>query len=205
MSSPFAQELAAKRSLSRRALPAGWPPRLSDAELVAALEPPAPGVRVRAVLDTDTFNEIDDQFAIVQLLLSPERVDLRAIYAAPFFNDRAVSSVDGMEKSYEEILRLLARMGVDPAGLVHRGSCQPLQSWASPEPSEAATDLVKQALATPEGELLYVIAIGAITNVASALLLDPRIARRVVVVWLGGHANGWAHTLEYNLQVCVGL
>jgi inosine-uridine nucleoside N-ribohydrolase len=191
MSSPFAQELAAKRSLSRRALPAGWPPRLSDAELVAALEPPAPGVRVRAVLDTDTFNEIDDQFAIVQLLLSPERVDLRAIYAAPFFNDRAVSSVDGMEKSYEEILRLLARMGVDPAGLVHRGSCQPLQSWASPEPSEAATDLV--------------IAIGAITNVASALLLDPRIARRVVVVWLGGHANGWAHTLEYNLQVCVGL
>lgn len=43
----------------------------------------APRGRVRCVLDTDTFNEIDDQFAIVQMLLSADRLDLQAIYAAP--------------------------------------------------------------------------------------------------------------------------
>jgi len=39
--------------------------------------------RVRAVLDTDTYNEIDDQFALVQALLSPDRIALEAVYAAP--------------------------------------------------------------------------------------------------------------------------
>ena len=46
------------------------------------LQPPIG--RIRAVLDTDTYNEIDDQFAIVQTLLSAERIDLEGIYAAPF-------------------------------------------------------------------------------------------------------------------------
>jgi inosine-uridine nucleoside N-ribohydrolase len=45
-----------------------------------------------------------------------------------------------------------------------------------------------------------VVAIGAITNVASALLLAPDIAERIVVVWLGGHPHGWHHTREFNLQ-----
>ncbi|MFC1725309.1 hypothetical protein ACFL4T_06755 [candidate division KSB1 bacterium] len=45
-------------------------------------EPPAG--RVRMVLDTDTYNEIDDQFAVVYSLISPERLNVEAIYAAPF-------------------------------------------------------------------------------------------------------------------------
>ena len=48
---------------------------LSDAARLKLLEPP--GGKVRAVLDTDTYNEIDDQFAIVQMLLSPDSIDLR--------------------------------------------------------------------------------------------------------------------------------
>ena len=63
---------------------------------------PGPG-RVRAVLDTDTFNEIDDQYALAYSLLSPERMAVEAIYAAPFVNDRSRSAAEGMEKSYEEI------------------------------------------------------------------------------------------------------
>jgi len=47
---------------------------------------PYPAVR-RVVLDTDTYNEVDDQFALAHLLLAPELVRLEAVYAAPFFND----------------------------------------------------------------------------------------------------------------------
>lgn len=54
---------------------------LSDAARLALLAPRRG--RLRAVLDTDTLNEIDDQFALVQAMLSPERIDLQAIYAAP--------------------------------------------------------------------------------------------------------------------------
>lgn len=50
--------------------------RLGDADRLRLLTPPTG--KVRAVLDTDTFNEIDDQFAVVQMLLSPERIDLEA-------------------------------------------------------------------------------------------------------------------------------
>ena len=47
---------------------------------------------------------------------------------------------------------------------------------------------------------LYVVAIGAITNVASALLMKPEIADRVVVVWLGGHSLEWGDNREFNIQ-----
>ena len=57
---------------------------ITEAARLNLLSPPAG--RVRVVLDTDTYNEIDDQFAIVQMLLSPDRFDVEAIYAAPFFN-----------------------------------------------------------------------------------------------------------------------
>ena len=36
------------------------------------------------VLDTDTFNEIDDQYALAYMLLSADRLNVKAIYAAPF-------------------------------------------------------------------------------------------------------------------------
>lgn len=198
---PFSEEMSAKRALARRRaafLPQGFPDL--GTSMAARLEPPPKQGRVPMVLDTDTFNEIDDQFAIVQALLSPERLDLRAIYAAPFYNDRSDSYGDGMEKSYDEILELLTRMDVEPEGLVHRGSTAPLADWEHPIESPAASDLIAQAMAMPEGELLYVVAIAAITNVASAILLEPKIIEKIVVVWLGGTANDWADNLEYNLQ-----
>lgn len=55
---------------------------------------------VDAVIDTDTFNEIDDQFAVSFMLLSKERINAKAIYAAPFFNSHSTSPEDGMQKSY---------------------------------------------------------------------------------------------------------
>ncbi len=68
---------------------------LTPAQRLKLLEPPRR--KVRAVLDTDTYNEIDDQFAIVQMLLSPDSIELAAIYAAPFHNRRSDGPGHGME------------------------------------------------------------------------------------------------------------
>jgi inosine-uridine nucleoside N-ribohydrolase len=152
------------------------------------------------VLDTDTYNEIDDQFALVYALLAPERLRVEAIYAAPFTNNRSSGPGDGMEKSYEEILRLLERLNVAPEGLVYRGSTTYLRPDSGPERSPAALDLVERAMAAPDDEPLYVVAIGAITNVASAMLIEPEIIRKIVVVWLGGNPVGLPHTNEFNLK-----
>ena len=52
-----------------------------------------PEGRIDVVLDTDAYNEIDDQFAIAYLLKSQEKLDVKAIYAAPFLNSRSKSPV----------------------------------------------------------------------------------------------------------------
>jgi purine nucleosidase len=172
-------------------------PKLTEAARVARLAlPEAP---VRMVLDTDTYNEIDDQFALTYALLSPERLVLEAVYAAPFHNERSSGPEDGMERSYAEILRLLERFGRPHDGFAFRGSTGWMSGPDKPVASAAATDLIARAAADDQSPL-YVVAIGAPTNVASALLMAPEIAERVVVVWLGGHAGYWHQALEFNLM-----
>ncbi len=172
-------------------------PVLTDEERISKLHPPQG--RVKMVLDTDTFNEIDDQFAIVYTLLSKDRLDLQAIYAAPFYNSLSTGPKDGMEKSYEEILHILRRMKINEQGFVFKGSESYMTAPHTPVDSAAARDLVAKARAASEQEPLYVVAIGAITNVASAIAMAPDIIKNIVVVWLGGHDLNWPDTKEFNL------
>lgn len=170
-----------------------------------------PKGKLTCVIDSDTYNEVDDQFAISYALLSPERLDVKAVYAAPFSSEffaRLLNqdSVDipmtgnlkeGLELSYQEIIRLMGLLDMDPAGKVFRGSQEYMSKPDCPVDSEAARDLVKRAHEVED--LLYVIAIGEITNVASAILMDPQIIKKIVVVWLAGQPLYWPHTIEFNL------
>lgn len=172
---------------------------LPEHELVRRLTPPAG--RIDMVLDTDTYNEVDDQFALAYALLSPERLNVQAVYAAPFHNSRSSGPADGMQKSYDEILRFLGKMNIPADGLVFKGSDAYLPDACTPVDSPAARDLVARAMARPDdADPLYVVAIGAITNVASALLMEPAIAQKIAVVWLGGHPTAFPYAQEFNLS-----
>ena len=166
--------------------------------LIRRLEKPAGKVDV--VLDTDTYNEIDDQFALAYLVKSPEKLNLKAIYAAPFANEKSTGPADGMEKSYAEIFNILTLLERDDLKEVtYRGSTEYLKSETEPVISDAAKHLAELAMKYSEEKPLYVIAIGAITNVASALLIKPEIKNRIVLIWLGGHALHWHNNNEFNL------
>lgn len=171
---------------------------VTNASLMKRLQ--LPEGKIRMVLDTDTYNEIDDQFAVVYALKSPERLNVEAIYAAPFFNGLSTGPDDGIEKSYLEILKILEILEQTAENFAYRGSTQYISSPDQPVFSEAAYDLVERAMASEDNDPLYVVAIGAITNVASALLIEPRIKDKIVVVWLGGHALHWSNTNEFNLR-----
>ena len=173
-------------------------PQIPEPERISMLNPPEG--KVRMVLDTDTYNEIDDQFAVVYALLSKEKLNVEALYAAPFSNSRSTGPEDGMEKSYEEILRLLDRLGMDHEGFVFKGSRAYLTDLKSPIESPAALDLIKRARSASPSEPLYVVAVGAITNVASAILIEPSIIKNIVVVWLGGNSIHWPNTREFNFS-----
>lgn len=169
---------------------------MTDLERIKSLIPPV-GI-VDAVLDTDAYNEIDDQFAIAYMLKSPERVNLKAIYAAPFSNPKSgYNAGKGMELSYNEIEKILSITGDSLP--VFRGSERFLKDEKTPVLSDAAYDLAKRAMEYSREKPLYVVAIGAITNIASAILINPEITERIVVIWLGGHARHFADTKEFNM------
>lgn len=155
---------------------------------------------IDVVIDSDAFNEIDDQFAIAYLLKNADRLNTVALYAAPFFNEKATSVRDGMEKSYDELKKVVKLADrEDLIDKIYKGSGGYLLNETTPVVSDAAIDLVKRAKSYDKDEPLYVIAIGAITNVASALIIDPSIADKLKVVWLGGHAKWYFDTKEFNM------
>ena len=180
---------------------------MDESTRVRKLECPPAGKILDVVIDTDTFNEIDDQYAIAYALNTPERFNVQALYAAPFFGtfpvmrEKADSPREGMEKSYNEIMNILTLMGrEDMKPLAYRGSEVYLPDEKTPVDSPAARDLVARAMAREDDDPLYVIAIGAITNVASAILMEPKVIDKIVLVWLGGNAHHWPHNWEFNLQ-----
>ncbi len=170
-----------------------------DKEMLYKVLTPPSGV-VDAVLDTDTYNEIDDQFALAYMIRSNDKINLKAIYAAPFFNSHSTSPANGMEKSYNEIHNILTLMKEEELKkIVFRGSESYLPDEKTPVISDSANHLCELAMNYSAENPLYVVAIGAITNVASALLIKPEIAERIVLVWLGGHAFNWPNTREFNM------
>lgn len=174
-----------------------WP-KPDAASLLERLRYPEVGP-CRAVLDCDPGNEVDDQFAILHALLSPDRIDLQAIYAAPFHNHNSASVQDGLEKSFLEAGRVLRVAGRDGFGPLLHGSDRMLRADYAPVESDAARDLVRRAM-EPAASPLFVVATAVATDIASAILMEPRIIDRIVVVWLGGHALDWPDTREFNLQ-----
>ncbi len=161
----------------------------------------------KVILDTDAFNEVDDQFAISWLILeNGKKVELLSINAAPFLNNNSISAEDGMEKSYREIFKLMKL--IDETGYdipikassvpVFKGSARFMTEDKMPVPSDAAENIVKTV--SESKETVYVIAIGAITNVASAIKMNPDIVNNMVVIWLGGHAWDQSNTKEFNMM-----
>ncbi|MBQ3058642.1 MAG: nucleoside hydrolase [Clostridia bacterium] len=161
-----------------------------------------PSGKIDVVLDTDAYNEVDDQYAIAYMLGHSEKLNVKGICAAPFLNPKAESVKDGMEKSFNEILKVLTLAGYDNyKPFVYKGSQSYLPDVNTPVQSEAA-DFMSQLSEdySPENPL-YIVAIGAITNVASAILKNPNMKENCVVIWLGGHsANIPKAAVEFNMK-----
>lgn len=157
-----------------------------------------PNGAVDVVIDSDTAAEIDDQYAISYLLRSKDKLNTKAIYAAPVSDFRIKTPKIGMEKSIKEIHKILSILKEDIP--VFPGACEYLTDEKTPVISDAARDLASRAAAYSPEKPLYVIGIAAITNIASAILLNPSIAENIVVVWLGGHSYEYKDTDEFNMR-----
>jgi purine nucleosidase len=156
--------------------------------------------RRRVIIDTDAKNEADDQFAIVHALLSPS-LEVRGLIAAHFGMSRSDRS---MEESRAEIDLLLQLMGLEQQVTVANGAPSGIPDEQTPRDSAGAQLIIAESkLASPE-EPLFVAFLGPLTDMASAILLDPGLVNReVVVVWIGGVGYGGVESypgVEFNLR-----
>lgn len=154
------------------------------------------------IIDSDTDNEMDDQYAIAYAIAS-EKMRVLALHAAPFYdadNGRSTSFANGMELSYEEMERVLDVLGCRGKYPVFKGSEHSVSE--NPEgfnpDNPAARNLVR--IARKARKPVYVLCLGMITNVAAALRLDPSIKDKIVVVWLGTHSFSKKRLDEFNLR-----
>ncbi len=150
--------------------------------------------KARVIIDTDAKNEVDDQFAIAHAVLS-ESMDIKAFIAAHFGTEKSKRS---MEDSYEEIHKVLKLMHREDAFTVLKGADRKMESEEEPVVSEGTRFIVEEAMKDDERPL-YIAFLGPLTDMAAALLLEPAIAEKnIVVIWIGGRdwpIGGW----EYNL------
>jgi purine nucleosidase len=161
--------------------------RRSCAAAVARKQKIIPAPRIRVILDNDFAGDPDGLFPLVHLALSPS-VDLRAITASHLapgdvFDSSNTTATDGVATAH----RVLAALGV-PRGTfaVLAGSNVALSDTAHPERSPAVDAIIREALRNDTTTPLYLAVGGGLTNVAAALLLEPAIADRATLIWIGG-------------------
>jgi purine nucleosidase len=142
---------------------------------------PPKSQRIRVVIDSDAKNEIDDQWAIALAILSPERFEIEGLIGANFANSFS-EGPDSVDRSAREIELLLDKAGMAGRWPVLRGS-HPMRYPHEPSRSEGVDHIIERALAGSPEDPLWVVGLGAATDMASAYLLEPRIVDRVVAFW----------------------
>ena len=151
------------------------------------------GLRIRVITNTDAKNEADDQYAIAHTMLSP-RFDNVGMIAAHFGHTKSSHT---MEDSYAEIIKLFDLLQME-ASIVVKGAAHALPDEKTPVPSPGAQMIIDEAMKESDRPL-FVTFLGPLTDMASAYLLEPRIAQRLTCIWIGGgvYPSGGP---EYNLS-----
>lgn len=132
--------------------------------------------KIRVIIDSDTACEADDPFAIAHALLSPKLI-VRAVIAEHF------ATAGSMQKSYEAIKQLTAAMGLEVNVL--SGEEWPLNR--TEKMSEGVKFMIEEAR-SENSHPLYILCLGALSNIARALEEAPDIEKQITVVSIGGRS-----------------
>ena len=149
------------------------------------------------ILDTDTSNECDDSFALAYMLKSQDRFKVNAITIAPFSHlSHHVTAKESQNLSYNEVIKICNYLNFDTTNKVFKGSTNYISNGYD-KTNDAVNKIIEIAL---KNDKTYIMAIGALTNVALAIKKEPKIIDKIEVVWLGGHSLLQNNNLEYNFK-----
>lgn len=157
--------------------------------------------KIRMIVHTDCKNEADDQYALAHHLMTP-RFDVQGVVAGHFWKSPQEYGELGTAKaSYDEIVKVMELMGIKGSCPVLMGAAKELPDEHTPIDSEGARFIIEEAM-KEDARPLYVACLGAITDAASALLMQPEIAKRLTIIWIGGGTYPEGGT-EANLMMDI--
>jgi len=164
--------------------------------------------RMRIIIDNDFGGDPDGLFQLVHHLLSPS-VEIRAIIGSHLKAgdgfDPSKETATNAKKKIEEVLSI---MNLGKTFPVYQGSNMALENDSTAQSSDAASAIIKEAMRSDTKQPLYVVCGAGLTDIASAYLLEPKIAGRLTLIWIGGPEYTDLATpppgytsLEYNLAI----
>ena len=155
--------------------------------------------KIRIIVYTDAKNEADDQFAIAHHLMT-DRFIVEGFVAGHFNgNPQEYGAGHTAQASMDEVSLVLDKMGLAGEYTVVKGSELPMVDEKTPQISDGAKFIIEQAMREDDDRPLFISCLGAITDLASAILMEPKICQRMTAVWIGGgvYPEG---TGEFNME-----
>jgi len=149
------------------------------------------------IVDADTKNEIDDPFAIFRALAATE-LEVVGLTSEGWVQPSDPARVAASHRANREIV---AKMGLAGTVTCAIGATSSMPNRHTPVDSPAAQLIISTARTLPAGQKLHVVTTGQLTNLASALLLDPKIEPRIAAYVVAYKlAAGRLTTDEFNCQ-----
>jgi inosine-uridine nucleoside N-ribohydrolase len=165
-------------------------------------------------LDADTGNEMDDLYAIARVA-KDDHIELIGLSSAHYnnpdllvfekwnaYDTEGLVTVKDSQRLNEELLEILGLRELQhPIG----ADRQIGRAWGGQEPrdSPAARAIIQAAHKLGEGEKLDVLTLGALTNIASAIIMDSTIIQKIRVYSLGARyfmdRKVWSKN-EFNIR-----
>lgn len=165
--------------------------------------------RARVIIDNDFGGDPDGLFQLAHHLLSPS-VEIKGIigsqhYSSGFYGSPGTAAFACLQ--VEELLTVMQLSGKIP---VYEGGASGLTDVNTAVKSKGAEAIIKEAMREDTRMPLYIVCGAGLTNIASAYLMEPEIAKRITLIWIGGPEypgqaipppNG--KKLEYNLGIDI--
>ncbi len=134
--------------------------------------------KIRIIICSDAKNEADDQYALVHAMLTNKFI-IKGLVAG-HFRDHWTNHL-----SYAEMVKLAKLTNTYGEYPIVLGADQKLVNIKEYEVNAGTRLIIEEAL--KEDSLpLYVLNIGALTDLAVALLEEPKITSKMTAIWVGG-------------------
>jgi purine nucleosidase len=164
-------------------------------------------VRARVIIDNDFGGDPDGLFQLAHHLLSPS-IEVRGIIGSHLYPEGFFGNPGTPEKACSVVKELLAVMKLDGKVPVHQGANERIGKDRTTVASEAARFIVQEAMREDTKTPLYMACGAGLTDLANACLMEPKIAKRIRLVWIGGPEHEGmaapppgAQRVEYNLGI----